>query len=243
MNDDFYVGYDTPIPPASRRLVFGSVAIAIALAVAVALVAVTFQTPIAGAAFAYGQRDTFTGVVRADPYPTLETPTERLLLVAPGKHGADEIMRLFVGRRVTLDGSLIVREGRRMIEVAPGLVREVTAAGNPAPEEVVADLGQTTLSGEIVDGKCFLGVMRPGEGTVHRDCARACLRGGLPALFSVRTDDGQHRLLTLVADPHGSLAGAAALVGRPVSISGRLEIRQPGAELVLRTDVASIRPL
>jgi hypothetical protein len=243
MNEDFYVGYDTPIPRGARRLVFGSVAIAVLLASAVAIVAAAFQAPIAPAAFAYGQRDTFTGVVRVDPYPTLETPTERLLLVAPGKHGADEMMRLFVGRRVTLEGALIVREGRRMIEVAPGFVREVTADGHAAPQEVVADLGAVTLSGEIVDGKCFLGVMRPGEGTVHRDCARACLRGGLPALFSVRTDDGQHRIVTLVADPHGSLAGAAALVGRPVSISGRLEIRQPGAELVLRTNVASIRPL
>jgi hypothetical protein len=30
-----------------------------------------------------------------------------------------------------------------------------------------------TLTGEIVDSKCYLGVMNPGQGKVHRDCAGA----------------------------------------------------------------------
>ncbi len=30
-----------------------------------------------------------------------------------------------------------------------------------------------TLSGEIVDGKCWLGVMKPATGGVHRGCADA----------------------------------------------------------------------
>jgi len=31
-------------------------------------------------------------------------------------------------------------------------------------------LGAATLRGEIVDSKCFLGIMKLGEKTVHRAC-------------------------------------------------------------------------
>lgn len=36
------------------------------------------------------------------------------------------------------------------------------------------------ITGELVDSKCNLGVMNPGSGKVHRDCAARCVSGGVP---------------------------------------------------------------
>lgn len=40
-----------------------------------------------------------------------------------------------------------------------------------------------TLDGELVDSKCYLGTMKPGDGKTHKSCAILCLRGGIPPLF------------------------------------------------------------
>jgi len=48
-------------------------------------------------------------------------------------------------------------------------------------------LGTQTLVGEIVDSKCFLGVMNPGQLTTHRACAIRCISGGVrPCSSSAR---------------------------------------------------------
>jgi hypothetical protein len=65
-----------------------------------------------------------------------------------------------------------------------------------------------TGCGEIVDSKCFLGVMNPGEGTVHCDCARVCLRGGIPPMLLIRGARAEEALVLLV-DAAGAPVGRA----------------------------------
>lgn len=243
-DDDFYIGYETPIPVRSRSLLLGVVSTCLATTVAVAGVLVVTQRPFAAASFAFGHRSEWTGTVRMDPYPTLETDTERILISGPGKRGAERSMHVFTGRHVRLEGSLIERGSHRMVELEPASVSP-TAASHPVSAALshLEDLGAVKLRGEIVDGKCFLGVMNPGEGTVHRDCARACLRGGLPAMFAMTEPDGPLRLMELVgADGESVSTRVAHLAGRPVSIEGRLLRRQPGGQLVLRAAVNAIHP-
>ena len=60
-----------------------------------------------------------------------------------------------------------------MIELASAPERSPTSRLLRREVEV---LGPVELTGEIADSKCWLGVMNPGEGTVHRDCARRCLK-------------------------------------------------------------------
>jgi hypothetical protein len=74
------------------------------------------------------------------------------------------------------------------------------------------------VTGEIVDSKCFLGVMNPGERTVHRDCAIRCLSGGVPPMLAYRDAAGTHLALLLGADADLLRRG----VGRAVTLSGRL---------------------
>jgi hypothetical protein len=99
-----------------------------------------------------------------------------------------------------------------------------------------------TLRGEIVDTKCFLGVMVPGVGTTHKDCASLCLRGGIPAGLFVRDREGRTSLL-LLEDASGEPAGREVLAyaGEAIEITGVTARR--GGWLHLRSDPATWRRL
>ena len=73
--------------------------------------------------------------------------------------------------------------------------------GRLAQEAV--DLGEHTLRGEIVDIKCYLGVMKPAHGKPHRSCAARCISGGIPPVLMVKDRDGDTNYLLLVSAEFG----------------------------------------
>jgi hypothetical protein len=123
-----------------------------------------------------------------------------------------------------LAGAQILREGWQMLEVVPGSVSRLAAtelAPAPAPEVTQAFHGR----GEIVDSKCYLGVMNPGERIVHRDCAIRCLSGGIPAMFAYRDAEGHSRLaLLLQADGRPLGVEWTRRAGSPIEVSGTLHV-------------------
>jgi hypothetical protein len=239
--NDFYVGYLPKAPEGLARFVRKVVVALGLLAVTAALVLVVGQMPFANSAFEYGKLRSFEGVVVARPFPTLlvtrpgeigeQDKYSRYLLVAPGKHGADDLVAGFDGKHVRLQGQLIYREGGTVVEITPGslaLVDTPTADG-----ETTRDLGPMTATGEIVDSKCYLGVMNPGQGKVHRDCAARCLSGGIPPIFV--TNNGESQLLLVGRD--GSALGRDSLrefVAEPITIRG--ELLQRGESRLLKID-------
>ena len=54
-------------------------------------------------------------------------------------------------------------------------------------------LGVATLRGEIVDSKCYLGAMKPGDQKTHKACATLCIRGGIPPVLVERLPGGGTR--------------------------------------------------
>jgi hypothetical protein len=64
------------------------------------------------------------------------------------------------------------------------------------------DLGRWRLTGEICDGNCLTGAMRPGTGLAHRACANLCILGGLPPVF-VATDSIAGSEFFLIGDADG----------------------------------------
>jgi hypothetical protein len=251
--NDFYVGYVPKAPKALasfvRRIVVGLGLIA----AAVALVLVFGQMPFANSVFEFGKVRTFQGIIETRPYPALlvarpgetgpgETEAEekysRYLLVAPGKHGADDLVAGLDGKQVSLQGQLIYRVGGTMVELAPGSIKMEDAS--PVTRAVTRDLGAVTLTGEIVDSKCYLGVMNPGRGKVHRDCAARCLSGGIPPIF-VTADRGEQFVLV---GPGGSSLGRDVLrefVAEPLTIRG--ELLQRGDSRLLRIEPQDLRHL
>jgi hypothetical protein len=188
------------------------------------------------------------------PYPMLQVDgmdraAPWALLVAPGKHGADTLVRGHDGQRVRLDGTPIARGGYMMFELVPDSIGPAAPSAELSAEPVqdaseseLAPIGSVTLRGEIVDSKCWLGVMVPGAGKTHKDCASLCLRGGIPPALFVQDRAGRSALV-LLEDPSGHPVGprATALAGEPVEISGTTW-RQQGW-LHLRSDPATWRPL
>ena len=128
-----------------------------------------------------------------------------------------------------------------MIEVEPASLTG-TVAASPSIETTAllepSDNTPVELTGEIVDSKCFLGVMVPGSGKTHKECASLCLRGGIPPALYVQDRTGQSSLL-LLTGPTGEPIGAPALqaAGEAISLTG--SIHRQGGWLVLRTDPTS----
>ena len=244
--NDFYVGYLPKAPPALARFVRRVILLLCLLGVAIALTLVTGQMPFANSAFEYGKMRGFEGIIEARPYPTLlvARPGEvgsggkhsRYLLVAPGKHGADDLVASFDGRQVRLQGQLIYRDSGTMIEIEPGSIAPLN--GLPAPDAPTVDIGAVTVTGEIVDSKCYLGVMNPGNGKVHRDCAARCISGGIPPIFV--TLDGEEQFL--LVGPDGTAIAPDALrefVAEPITVTG--EALRRGETRMLRVDVGKLR--
>jgi len=249
--NDFYVGYLPKAPTALARFVRKVIIVLGLLAVTAALVLVVGQMPFASSSFEYGKLSSFDGVVATRPFPTLlvarpgevgqQDKYSRYLLVAPGKHGADDLVAGFDGKQVRLQGQLIYREGGTMLEITPSSIAVIDTA--PTIQETTRDLGTVTVTGEIVDSKCYLGVMNPGQGKVHRDCAARCLSGGIPPIFIVRdgiTTDGHEQLLLVGLD--GRALGRDALrefIAEPIQIQG--ELIERGSTQLLKVDPKALR--
>jgi hypothetical protein len=230
MKEEFYVGYSAKAPPSLARFVARTSACLLLTGTVIAAVLVFGQRPFANSKFEYGVVRPYEGVLESRPYPVLVTDDARYLLVAPGKHGF--MAYGFEGRRVKLDGSLIQRGSDAMLEVA----HLVEASGANGASSTL-DLGPVTLAGEIVDSKCYLGVMNPGDGKVHRDCATRCISGGIPPAFVVRDTAGESRTLLLAGEDGRALrAEVLDFVAEPVELSGQLS--RVGSTLVLHANVS-----
>jgi hypothetical protein len=186
--------------------------------VAVGLALGRSQRDPGGAVWEDGRAVELTGLMVARPYPMLivEGPESgTYLLVEEGKHGAARAAAM-EGQTVRARGYVLRREGRTMLELQGGEAGlKVVGAGHGATAHRI---GTETLRGEIVDSKCYLGAMKPGEGKTHKECATLCIKGGVPAVL---VTEGRWYLL---ADASGGPIDAEVLklVGEPVEVSGEV---------------------
>jgi hypothetical protein len=229
---EFYVGY-FPVP---RRLArFVRVAVPLTLWIMVlAAIGLSRAHPDAGrGSWDDANLRLFNGVVRAAPYPVLFADDRGdgrpgvLLLVEVGKFGGGQRALPLDGKRVTLAGFLLERDGRRMLEMEPGdgAVRAIASnEGTIEPRTGVQAHGPVRLRGEIVDSKCFLGAMRPGGGKPHKECATLCIAGGIPPMLVTRDASGTPAYFVLT-DATGEALGPdiLPLVADPVEVVGELE--------------------
>jgi len=246
---EFYVGYLPKAPTGIAKRIKTLIAIALVLGAVAAITFARVQMTFAPSTFEYGKEQTFEGVIETRPFPALvttgsggtDTEAKRYLLVATGKHGADSQVLPYAGQTVRLRGTLIHRGNQSMIE----LVKDSVAVRGDMRQgpDPMTDLGTFNLTGEIVDSKCYLGVMNPGNGKVHRDCAVRCLSGGIPPIFATNDFRGTPAILVL-ADFAGKPLPKQAilnLVAQPVRVHGR--VLQSDGTLFLETEQTGILPL
>jgi hypothetical protein len=250
MSAEFYVGYLPQAPPRQAR---HTRSIVLALLVAAPLLGLVFsmaQGPFAPAVFEFGVERELRGLLSADPVPSLLVPRPggagpaRVLLVGFGKHGAPAPVAGMDGRTVRAVGSLVYHDGRTMLEVVTveTIVDAELEARLAAGRGGAVSLGEQTLVGEIVDSKCHLGVMVPGQAKTHRMCATLCIRGGIPPILLVQDLEGRMQKLLLVGrDGRALNQELLEMVADTVEITG--EVVRHDDLLVLKAEPASYKRL
>lgn len=194
-------------------------------------IALALSAPDPGTGARVGGRQTLTGVVQLDPYPMLRMPADETheapwlaLLIRPGKNGAQGRLADLDGKTVAATGFFYERDGQRIFELAGNAdaVQEVAPIDGfvPAGEQPI---GAHDLLGEVVDPKCFLGAMHPGEGKPHMMCGNRCFFGGIPPMLAVRDEAGALTMVLLVtADGGASVAPFEEWTAQPARLQGEI---------------------
>ncbi len=196
--------------------------------------------------FDYGQQQV-TGLLELTPYPVVHVTagTDRipaghtLMLSGQGKNGAIAEAAGLDGQAVTATGVILNRGDLDMLQIAGGQRGLAAASGDAAAGPPGApgaqDLGRWRLAGEICDGKCLAGAMRPGRGLAHKACANLCLTGGIPPVF-VSSQPVEGAEFLLISGPGGTELPPAAYdrVGQYIEVEG--QITRHGDLLVFAID-------
>jgi len=228
--DDFFVGYHPAAPPDLGRWLRRLSALLLTGAIATGWAVAASQISQPETTYAYGDPETWTGQIREHPYPMLTTDNaggtvSHVHLTGPAKLGAQGAVRDRGGDYVSLRGVRIARGNQTKAELVPGSLVPGTAPGGAEPRApALEDLGPRTLTGEIVDSKCFLGAMNPGILQTHRGCAIRCLNGGILPRFVVRGPGASEWELILV-DPDGAPVtdDIRGLAGLQVRVTGHVQ--------------------
>jgi len=239
-----YVGYlETP----RRHRAFLKVVVPLVMLVLIAapaLIAASQRDP-GDAVWDISAERSWTGAVVMDPYPTLVEPDGTgWLVVGMGKFGIHDRLSAADGRLCTLRGYALNRGDRRMIELIPGDDAVSLQEGADAPHDASGPAPRViTVVTEIVDGKCYLGAMKPGDGVAHRSCAILCIRGGLPPMLDARIPGAAGVIPLLLVDGSASLPPRVlAMVGERVEITGSFSVRSGIPTVSARSDGIRLAP-
>jgi len=250
---EFYIGWMSKAPPGFAKHVKKVLLILFPAALIVAYLLSTSQKKFSTANFDFGKLTEVKGIYYNNPVPMLKVFDKNNLsitipLVGYGKHGAETaIMELekekgvsLNGKEVTLKGTLIYGDGKILLQVDKNDNPIVNVGAESTVLLQQKDLGTQTIRGEIVDPKCYFGVMKPGEGKVHRDCAIRCILGGVPPVLHVQNEKGESNYY-LIIGPNGEKINEAVqdIVAEPVSIEAR--VVQQDDWIILYTDKEKIK--
>lgn len=236
---EFYIGWQPNAPTGlakhSKKIVILLFSLVIIAGIGLSLSQKKFGT----GNFEFGMLTTLKGVYFSQPVPRLKvingkdiwgTPSYITIpLIGYGKFGAAGIIEdieksnrvSLTNKEITLKGTLLYNDGKLLMQVdaadKPLITIGKAAAGTLLP--VKAALGEQTFHGEIVDPKCFFGVMKPGEGKPHKDCAIRCISGGMPPVLRVRNEKGEENYY-LIVNENGTRMNDALknFIAEPVTI-------------------------
>lgn len=237
-NKPFYIGWQAEMSPQHQRLLKRFL-IPLFVLIPVLIIGVVFlQKQFNNHQFELGDIKEFTGVYHHSPYPILTISDDNLpkgisksaLLVGYGKFGAKGTIEMieaqsgesFDNKKITIKGSLIYGDGKAVIELTEqenSLVK-VHDERQP-PFGVIPSNENITVTGEILDPKCYFGVMKPAIGKIHKSCAVRCISGGIPPVFRVQTSRGGYDYY-LVVDKNGNDLSESILsiVAEEVTLTG-----------------------
>ena len=251
---EFYVSYiegslGTKTKRALKRFVFTVLAIVFIGA----LIFSFFQTPFKNSTFELTSETKISGVFHENPYPMLrvkvaENEYKNILLLGFGKFSANPYLQEILsevgdlnGKNITIEGNLIYYNGKTLIQITNE--EKVTLENKSKTITPIKEaISEMTLYGEIIDPKCYFGVMKPGFGKIHRSCAIRCISGGIPPVLAT-TDNNNISEYYLLTDVNGYPINEAILpfIGKPSKISGIVEKQEDW--YLLKIDTKNIQLL
>lgn len=241
--EEFYIGYYPKAPKGIAKANKIAVAVVAAILLLTAFIISRSEKKLPASQFEYGTLTELEGILYSQPVPLLRVQTGKdangqavyksVLLVNFLKHGAAPLLKAYQKKGfveaqslVKLRGTLIYHDGVTLMELTEqeNALLSVKENQNPAPVLQRDSLGEVILKGEIVDSKCYFGVMKPGEGKPHRDCAIRCISGGIPPVLVVKNEQGEAQYMLLVGQ-NGEPINQQVLtfVGLPIRLKGKLE--------------------
>lgn len=239
--DDFYVGYFPAMPDSNWRTIRLFQVGGLLLALVAAFVLVKGQKDFNTATFELGQQTVLSGVLTNTPVPLLQVHQgedlagnpviQSIILIGFGKHGAEATLEAaeaarktpLAGKLLTVEGTLIYHDGKTLLELTNGAEAVLQVEPAQPLRRNIERLPSYTFTGEIADPKCYFGVMKPGEGKVHRSCASLCIAGGIPPVLKTRLADGSTKYLFLKGREGEAINEAVLpLVGQAIQLSGRV---------------------
>ena len=253
--DEFYIGYVDEVPRGIKTMTKRFVLLGFLVLILFALVFALTQNQFKNSTFELTDTTTISGVYHESPYPMLRVQTsdatyKNILLLGFGKIGAGPFLEeiktkttTLSGSMLSIEGNLIYYNGKTLLQIIDGaavsLVREGNGKDVPR-EKTLAKAKQ--FKGEIIDPKCYFGVMKPGKGKIHRSCAVLCIAGGIPPVLAT-ADANNISEYYLITDLNGAPIHKEILpfIGKPSIIQG--EVVQVEDWYQLRIDPKTIHDL
>jgi len=251
---DFYIGWKDEMPKDIYKRVRLFTILVIALIPLLAFILVYGQKEFRKGTFAFGQLETFTGILHYKPIPILEIneggKKSYVLLVGLGKFGAESIISKaeekfgpLNERFVKIEGTPIVSEEKSLIELSKNENSILEVFDSLNQDSIYeSEFEDVILEGEIIDPKCYFGVMKPGEGKIHKSCAIRCISGGIPPVLR-SYDENENPIYYIILGLQGQKINKSILkwVAEDISIPGKT--KTINGWHVLYTDPMSINSL
>lgn len=251
---EYYIGWSDKVPEENKKALKKLLYPVFILLPILAFTLVFFVKPYTNHKFELGQLKEFSGVYYNAPFPALildegQAPAGsdmRALLVGFGKFSATSIMQNIekkmgsvAGKRIKVAGTLIYGDGKTVIELTKKEKSFIEILDENVQDSQPSEVKNVSLQGEILDSKCWFGVMKPGDGKVHKSCAIRCISGGVPPILRVR-ENGKG-VYYLLQGTEGQAINKEVLqfVAETVSIQG--ETYEQNGWNVLKIDPSTIQ--
>lgn len=232
---DYYIGWSEHVPEENKKALRKLLYPVFILLPILTFVLVFFISPFNDHQFEIGQVKEFTGIYHKTPFPMIllddgQVPSNlsnHALLVGFGKFSANTIMQdvekkmgSVSGKKIKINGTLIYGDGKAVIELTNKEKSFLEIIDQNIQETQATKRTEITLEGQILDSKCWFGVMKPGEGKAHKSCAIRCISGGVPPVLRI-TEDGRY-VYYILKGLEGQDINQEVLdfVAEPVSIQG-----------------------
>jgi len=234
MKDELYVGWSGEAPKGYSNAAKKFLLVGLFLMLLVGVLFVTNQSRYIDSKYEYGVLQEVSGYLVQNPVWGLRVEKDGEINTIPivgfGKMGPEstltqmmETHQLSEGTMVTLRGMLTHYQGKSLMELTEGEHSLVNVGEQVMLDRNITREGVKTLEGEIVDPKCFFGVMNPAFKAVHRSCAIRCILGGMPPLLAIRENGAFVDYYFLHGKEMESISKELLpFVGVPIKVSGQV---------------------